>query len=165
MTALILVITSLMVAAFFVAVALLLLGEVVQALGWVAAGMTTFSEPSSERKVLEGIAFRLAGLLWLSASTAVLGWIATVLLDGRGESVMWGCLALNAVIVLWWISTLRLRELRQVVRQGRGVPAAPWRWIKIQRARSIAKGLNDPDEGETNINPTVRIGPSADVDI
>jgi hypothetical protein len=54
--------------------------------------------------------------------------------------VMWGSLALNALIVLWWISTQRLRELRQVIRQGRGVPATPWRWIKVQRERSNVKG-------------------------
>jgi hypothetical protein len=139
MAALISVITILVVAAFFVTVTLLLLGEVFQALGWFATGMTTFSEPSSERKVLEGIAFILAGVLWLSASAAAIGWITTVLLDGHGESVMWGSLALNALIVLWWISTLRLREIRQVVQQGRGVPAAPWRWIKVRRERSRAK--------------------------
>lgn len=131
--ALISVITMLAVAAFFVTVALLLLGEVFQALGWVAAGLATFAEPSSERKVLEGIAFILPGALWLSASAAVIGWITSVLLDGHGESVMWGSLALNALIVLWWISTLRLREIRQVVRQGRGVPATPWNWIKVRR--------------------------------
>lgn len=137
MAALITVITTLVVAAFFATVTLLLLGEVFQALGWVAA--TTLSEPSSGRKVSDGIAFILAGALWLLASAAAIGWIATRLLDGRDESVMWGCLALNALIVLWWISTLRLRELRQVVRRGRGVPATSWSWIKVQRKRSHGK--------------------------
>jgi hypothetical protein len=139
MAALISVITILVVAAFFIVVTLLLVGEVFQALGWVATAMTTFSEPSSERKVLEGIAFILAGALWLSASAAAIEWSATVLLDGRGESVMWGSLALNALIVLWWISTLRLRAIRQVVRQRRGAPATAWSWITVQRKRSHVK--------------------------
>lgn len=121
--ALISVITMFSVAAFFLTVALLLLGEVFKALRWAVAEMATFSESSSGRGTLEGVASVLAGALWLSASAAAVAWITTVLLAGHGESVMWGNLALNVLIVLWWIATMRLREIRQAVRQGRRVPA------------------------------------------
>jgi hypothetical protein len=140
MAALISVITILVVAAFFITVALLLLGEVFQALGWAVTEMTTFSDGSCGRRTLDGIAVVLAGALWLSASAAAVGWMTAVLLDGHGESMLWGSLALNVLIVLWWIATLRLRELRQVVRQRRGVPVTPWRSIKLRRGK-LRKGL------------------------
>jgi hypothetical protein len=36
---------------------------------------------------------------------------------------------------------------------------------RAHTVRSVTWFLNDPDEGETDINPTVRVGLSADVEV
>lgn len=136
MGAVIFAITTLVVAAFFLTVALLLLGEVAEALRWAVAGMTACSGPSSERKIFEGMLLVLAGALWLVSSAVAAGWIATLLLNGHGPSVMWGSSALTTLVVLWWFATLRLHAIRQHVRREHGLAAPRWRPVTVPRQRS-----------------------------
>lgn len=135
MAAVIFAITTLVVVAFFLTVALLLLGEVAEALRWAVAGMTACFGPSFERKIFEGLSLVLAGALWLVASAVAAGWIATILLNGHGPSVMWGSSALTALVVLWWIATLRLHAIRQHVRRERGLAVPRWRRVTVPRQR------------------------------
>ena len=114
------------------------LGEALQAVGWCLIGMASLMRPPAEDvRIFEALSYPLTATVWLAASGGGLAWAGTLLLDGTGPSLAWGVAALGALFALWWLATTELRDVRNIVRESRGIPPTPWQYLK-SRHRSTA---------------------------
>lgn len=115
-------------------------GEALQAIGWCLIAMASLMRPPAEDvRIFEALSYSLTTAVWLAAGGGGLAWAGTFLLGGAGPSLAWGVAAFGALVALWWLATIELRDVRNVVRESRGIPATPWQYLKDRRRIAVPR--------------------------